>query len=542
MNRPSYDYIIVGAGSAGCVLANRLSANPHKKVLLLEAGGSNNRPWIKIPVGYAFTFTDKRVNWRYRAEPDPELKLRSAYWPRGKVLGGSSSINAMAYVRGLPQDFDDWEGSGASGWNWSNVEQSYKALERQVRVGDNYAPEGQAEAELVVSDVSQEQHPFSRRFLTAAQQLGWPVIDDVNNSPNGGLCHLPSTVFKGQRHSSADGFLAPVRKRENLTIETHALVEKILFDGLRASGVSYRRGGKHQSANCHGELIVSAGAINSPQLLQLSGIGPAELLASHGVPLVRELEQVGKGLQDHLAVSHYFRASVPTLNNQLGRLTGQVAAAAKYLFARRGPLSVPVNQCGGFLYSTRQAQHPDVQLYCNPASYQIPESGKPRMDRKAGFLLCAQPCRPTSRGEIRIVSADPDQPPAIVPNSLATQEDQQMAVKASKLIQQLALAPALRDVTAERMVPDIVGMEETELLENFRQHAGTVFHPCGSCRMGENENDSVLDSRLRVHGMQGLRVVDASAFPNITSGNINAPTMMLAARASQLILEDADQR
>ncbi|SDE65276.1 GMC family oxidoreductase [Ruegeria marina] len=533
-----FDYIIVGAGSAGCVLADRLSEKTSSKVLVIEAGGSDARFWIKVPVGYGFTYSNPKVNWCYNAEPDAGLNSRIAYWPRGRVIGGSSSINAMAYVRGLAQDFDDWEKAGAAGWNWETARWAFERLESHCEIGTDDRMRIRGDGPLRISDLREHMHPFSARFLEAAHDLGWPTKDDMNGVSSEGVSYFRSTVRKGLRCSAADAFLRPALKRRNVKVVTNALVEKLEIRNGRATGVHYRVGNQRILARAKGEVIVSAGAINSPQILQLSGIGPAELLKSHEIEVVQDLGQVGKGLQDHLAITHHFAANEPTLNNRLGRKFGQLLAGIEYVLTRKGPLSVPVNQVGGFVRSDAAQAVPDMQIYCNPASYTTPANGKPTMDRAPGFILSVQPCRPTSRGEIRIASADPAQAPLIQPNSLSTKKDLEDAVQACKLLRTLANATTIVRVTKAPKSPDINNMNDAEMLENFRARASTNFHPTCTCRMGRDASDSVLDARLRVHGVQGLRVVDASAFPNVTSGNTNAPTMMLAMRAADLIIED----
>ncbi|WP_122073019.1 GMC family oxidoreductase [Pseudophaeobacter sp. EL27] len=541
----TFDFIIVGAGSAGCVLADKLSQCGRHQVLLLEAGGSDRRAWIKIPVGYGFTFSDPAVNWRFSAEPDPGLQNRRGYWPRGKVIGGSSSINAMAYVRGLPHDFDDWEEAGAHGWGWDAVQQIFDALESN----DETDPEGnrrlRGDGPIRVADLQDRMHPFSQNFLAAARDMGWPTSTDMNalpgegsnQVPGEGLSYVRSTVRNGFRWSAADAFLRPALSRPNLTVIRQAQVEKIVMQGTRATGLRYCKAGKVHEVTAAREVILSAGAVSSPHILHLSGIGPAEMLKTHGIEVTHNLPEVGRGLQDHLALSHFFWSKSETLNATLGNRWGQFKAGLRYVLTRRGPLSVPVNQCSGFA-RTRGALLPDVQIYCNPASYATLPNGKPQIDRDNGFLLCVQPSRPTSRGEITLRSANPNDAPVIQPNSLATEEDRQTAIRASHLLQDLAQAPSIQAVTRARRDPDILTMDDEALLENFRARAGTVFHPTCTCRMGKDAGDSVLDARLRVHGLTGLRVIDASAFPNITSGNTNAPTMMLAARAADLVLED----
>lgn len=539
MNTQKFDFIIVGAGSAGCVLADKLSESGQYTVLLIEAGGTDKRFWIKVPLGYGFTFSDSRVNWCYSAAADSGLNHREAYWPRGRVLGGSSSINAMAYVRGLPHDYDDWETAGAIGWNWKQVKRQFETIERNDEVGPNGKRRIRGKGPVWVSDMRDQMHPFSHHFLKAGRELHWSVTDDLNGDQGEGLGFVRSTVRKGLRWSSADAFLRPAKKRCNFTLVSGALVEKVLIENGRATGVRYQIGAKQFSAKASREVVVSAGAINSPQLLQLSGIGPEQLLRDHNIPVQVDLPQVGKGLQDHLAVSHFFWANEPTLNSRLGNWLGQALAGMQYLLTRRGPLSVPINQCSGFVRSAPEISAPDVQIYCNPASYTTLPEGKPQIDRDPGFLLSVQPSRPTSRGDVSIASADPRQAPTIRPNSLSTAHDQDLVIRASRLLQSLAQSPAIVLVTKARRAPDVLAMSEDELLQNFRERAGTVFHPCCTCRMGNDASDSVLDSRLRVHGIEGLRVIDASSFPNITSGNTNAPTLMLAARGAQLVLEDA---
>jgi choline dehydrogenase len=539
MSDEIFDYVIIGAGSAGCVLADRLSASGQFKVLVIEAGGTDRRFWIQTPLGYAKTFKDQSVNWSYSTEADAGLNGRQAYWPRGRVLGGSSSINAMAYLRGLPNDFDDWAKAGATGWNWSSVRQTYEAIETHSELDTKGARNTKGSGPIWVSDVSDGMHPFTDHFAAAAKEMDWAVANNLNGEETEGLMKLRSTVRDGRRWSSADAFLRPALKRSNVRLLSNALVQNIVLEDKRAVGVRYTHKGRVCNAMAGREVILSAGSINSPQILQMSGIGPADVLNGAGVTIRYAHPQVGKGLQDHLGISYFYHANVPTLNGTLGNRVGQLKVGLRYLLSRRGPLSVPVNQFGGFVRSDKEAQVADVQIYCNPMSYKTNAQGDATVDVKDGFLLCAQPSRPTSRGEINITCADPTAAPEIHPNSLSTEYDREMAVKAGRILQKLAQTPAICAVTKARQKPDAVEMNDAELLEDFRERAGTIFHPTSTCRMGQSPSDSVLDERLRVHGIAGLRVVDASAFPNVTSGNTNAPTMMLAARGADLILEDA---
>ncbi|MFX0545112.1 GMC family oxidoreductase [Roseovarius sp. S1116L3] len=532
MQDTEFDYIIVGAGSAGCVLAERLTQGGRLKVLLLEAGGSDARMWVKIPIGYAMNFANPAVNWGYHAEADEGLAGRSAYWPRGRVVGGCGSINAMAYLRGLPHDFDDWSRAGATGWDWEKVRAVYDRMERHSATPEEGGP-------VWVQDLSDQMHPFSRHFLRAAQEAGYCVTDDINRSDSGGIGYYRSTVRRGLRWSSADAFLRPALRRKNLRMITRAHVQRLEFDGARVCGITYSHKGQTHQVRAGRGVILSAGAINSPQILQLSGIGPADLLKSRGIEVRRDLGEVGQGLQDHLAVSFQFHATQPTLNSVLGRNWGKLRAGAEYLLRRKGPLAVPVNQVGGFVRTSPEAPKPDMQLFCNPASYEITAEGRAVLDRAPGYLLSAQPCRPTSRGSVIIRSADYRDAPAIQPNSLSTSQDRQAAIRAGRILQGLARTNALRAVTKGCKKPEFAAMDEDALLQEFRNRASTVYHPSCTCRMGKDAGSSVVNARLEVHGVPGLRVVDASAFPNVTSGNINAPTMMLSMQAADMILQDA---
>ncbi|MFO7759770.1 MAG: GMC family oxidoreductase N-terminal domain-containing protein [Roseovarius sp.] len=539
MQDSEFDYVIVGAGSAGCVLADMLSRDGRHRVLLLEAGGSDARLWIKVPIGYAFNVSNPRLNWGYATQPDAGLGGRSTPWPRGRVIGGSGSINAMAYVRGLPRDFDDWAAAGATGWGWDSVRAVYGQMETRHAPDATGRRTVQGNGPVWVSDLSDQMHPFSRIFLDAAREVGLPLSEDMNADEGEGVTYYRSSVRHGRRWSSADAFLRAARPRSNLTVRSGAHVQRI--EGLRGQGntLCYRHKGRNHIACARREIMLSAGAINTPKLLQLSGIGPGALLQSHGIPVVRDLPQVGGGLQDHLAVSYQFHATCPTLNAALGTMTGRLRAGLHYALRRRGPLAVPVNQVGGFVRSAPDKGAPDVQLFCNPASYEMSPEGRPKLDRAQGYLISAQPCRPTSRGAVRIASPNPDEAPLIEANSLTTVADRDAALQASQLLQTFAAAPSLRAVTTAAKSPDLTQLDNAGLMEVFRARASTVYHASCTCRMGRTAQDSVLDARLRVHGVPGLRVVDASAFPNVTSGNTNAPTMMLAMRAAELILQDA---
>lgn len=533
-----FDYIIVGAGSAGCVLAERLSANGRHSVLVLEAGGRPRTPWIALPLGYGKTFYDPAVNWKYQTDPEETLGGRAGYWPRGKVVGGSGAINALVYARGLARDFDDWEEAGATGWNWDAVQKTYERLESRFDVDGTRTGEGP----IHVQDVSDQIHRANRHFFAAAKELGLPRTPDMNGiTPEGAGVYRINTSG-GRRMHSARACLAPALRRANVTLMTGVLVERIGFEGKRATSVEVVHKGRAQSLQAGREIILAAGAVNSPRILQLSGLGPAELLREHGIAPLMDAPHVGGNLQDHLGINYYFRATEPTLNNVLRPLHGKIRAALQYALTRRGPLALSVNQCGGFFRSDAGQRAADQQLYFNPVTYTTTPDGKRTVvqpDPFAGFILGFQPTRPISRGRIDISAADALAPPRIRPDSLAAQEDQAQVIAGGLLCQKIAKTEALSRLIAAPMGEDLREMTPEQILADFRARCGTVFHPVGTCRMGADSTKSVVCPRLKVHGVAGLRVVDASVFPNITSGNTNAPTMMLATRAAGLILEDA---
>jgi choline dehydrogenase len=528
-----FDYVIIGAGSAGCVLADRLSASGRDRILVLEAGGSDNRFWIKTPIGYGRTFADPEVNWKYEAGPSPGLNGRTMYWPRGRVVGGSSSINALVYCRGVPQDFDDWRQLGNVGWGWEDVKPYFERSERRIDSSGN--PRGGGP--LAVADVSPFLHPMRLNWLAAAAELHLPVTDDFNGDHPLGLGCYQVNIRNGVRCSAADAFLRPAQRRANVKLETDAWVSRIRFNQRRAVGVEYVRGGESMFAAARREVLLCAGAVNSPQLLQLSGIGSAPALADLGVARILDNPSVGGNLQDHLAVVYSYRATRPTLNDELHSLSGRLLAGLRYVISRRGPLALSVNQMGGLLSAVPGSSRPTVQLYFNPVTYSTGDSTRKsiRVDDFSGFYLCYQPTRPTSVGRIDIVSPDFRQPPKIAPNYLSTPEDEAAVVQGGQLLQNIARTRAIQSLIRDPIQPDLGTMDAPQMLADFRARAMTVYHPVGTCRMGRSVADSVVDSSLRVHGVEALRVVDASIFPTVTSANTNAPTVMVAQKAADLI-------
>jgi choline dehydrogenase len=528
----TFDYIIVGAGTAGCVLAHRLSARSRNRVLVLEAGGSDRRLWIRVPIGYGRTYNDPRVNWMYETEPDPGLNGARSFWPRGKVLGGSGAINAMVYVRGQPADFDSWAANGNPGWSWADVRPVFESFENRANGGPGL---------LRVTDVNPMAHPLCRAYIQACQALGYRYTPDFNGAQTEGVGIYPATTRGGFRESTSSAYLRLALARPNLTLQLRAQVRQIEFEGHRASGVRYLWRGSMHRAQAARAVIVSAGSINSPQLLQLSGIGDPTLLGRFSIRVRHALPAVGQNLQDHLGISYIYRSRVPTLNNALFPLRGKIRAAIEFLLRRRGPLSMSVNQGGGFIRSSPDKSVPDLQLYFNPASYSSNRTSSRWLmnpDSFPGFLLAFNSCRPTSRGHLALRSADPDMPPAIFPNYLSTARDLEDVLLGARLLRRIAATAPLAALVESELQPGTQLQTDEELLHDFRQRAGSVFHPVGTCAMGNDPARAVVDARLRVHGLAALRVVDASIFPSITSGNTNAPVVMVAERAAAMLLED----
>ena len=534
----TFDYIIVGSGSAGSVLADRLTANGKHRVLLLEAGGTDMRFYVQMPLGYGKTFYDKSFNWMYRAEPDPGLNGQSDYYPRGKLLGGSSSINAMVYIRGHRQDYEDWRSAGNVGWGWDEVLASYRKMEDYAAGDPAFRGRG---GPLTITDLGDQAHPLCKPYLEATEKAGLRFTPDFNGAEQEGVGLYQYTIKNGIRNSAARAFLKPAMKRKNLLVETHAQVTKILFEGKRAVGVAYVQRGMKLDARGR-EIILAGGAINSPQLLQLSGIGPGALLQSLDIPLVHANANVGARMQDHHGINYTWRMNVPTLNDELRPWWGKLKAGLQYILTRRGPLSLSINQGGGFFRTHPEMTRPNMQLYMQAFSTLIPRAGERPIlspDPFSGLSLGLSNCRPTSTGEVKIKSPDPLVHPKISFNVYSTNSDVEEMLAAVKFRRKIAAQEPMKSLMAEELRPGPEIQTDEAMINDFRQRSGTVYHHSCTCRMGPEEATSVVDSRLRVHGVEGLRVCDASVFPNLIAGNTNAPAMMVGWRGAEIILEDA---
>jgi choline dehydrogenase len=531
-NSDHFDYIVVGGGSAGCVLANRLTASGRHRVLLLEAGGHDRHFWIHVPLGFAKLFNDARVNWLYKSEPEPELNNRQVIQPRGKVLGGSSSINGLLYIRGQHEDYDHWRQLGNSGWAFEDVLPYFKRAENQQRGADDLHGAG---GPLSVSDVG-EPHPLAEAFIAAAEQAGIPRNDDFNGPTQEGAGYFQLTAKNGRRWSTAAGYLKQARHRANLRVELNALASRVLFSGRRATGIEYRQNGTIHTAYADGEVILAGGAFNSPQLLQLSGVGPADLLRKHGIGVIADMAGVGADLQDHFQVRMQFRCTEPiTANDVINSWRHRYGAGIRYFTTGKGLLSIGAGYAGAFFRTRPDLATPDIQIHFLIFST---EAAGATVHPFPGFMASVCQLRPDSRGFVRIKSADPAMPPAIQPRYISVRSDCDTIIAGLKKLREVMNQPVIRKLIAEERAPGDKVVSDADLLAYARNTGTTVYHPTSTCRMGPDAN-AVVDERLRVRGFERLRVVDASIMPTLVSGNTNAAAVMIGEKGSDMILQDA---
>ena len=528
-----FDFIIVGAGTAGCVLANRLSADPSKRVLLLEAGGRDNWIWFHIPVGYLFAIGNPRADWMFKTEAEEGLNGRALNYPRGKVVGGCSAINGMIYMLGQAADYDNWRQLGLPGWSWDDVRPYFRKHVDHFLPGEHHAQGGEWRVEE-----QRLQWEILDAFKQAAIQYGIPDVPDFNTGDNEGICYFHVNQKRGRRWSAARGFLKPVLHRQNLKLETGCLAERILFDGRRVIGLRWRQDGVAREARGR-EIILAAGAIGSPQLMMLSGVGPAQHLSEHGIPIVLDKPGVGANLHDHLQLRTIYKVQgAKTLNAMAGSLVGRALIGLDYALRRRGPMTMSPSQLGLFTRSDSTQDRANIQYHVQPLS--LDKFGEPLHPFPA-FTASVANLRPTSRGELKLKSSDPAAAPSIKPNYLSTPEDRRVAADSIRITRRIVAQPALAMFKPEEYLPGQQVRDDDEAaLEQAAGDIGTtIFHPVGTARMGrEDDVRAVVDARLRVIGLQGLRVIDASVMPSITSGNTNSPVMMIAEKGATMVLEE----
>ena len=526
--------MVIGAGSAGCAIAARLSEDPSVTVGVIEAGGRDRNPWIHIPVGYFKTMHNPAVDWCYRTAPDPGLNGRSLEWPRGKVLGGSSALNGLLYIRGQRQDYDHWRQLGNPGWSWEDVLPYFKRSEAQERGADDLHG---ADGPLAVSDM-RAHRVLCDKFIEAAVAAGIPRNDDFNGDAQEGVGYYQLTMKNGLRCSTATAYLKPARGRRNLSILTNALTRRIVLSRGRAAGVEIDRDGLRETVEASREVILAAGAIGSPQILQLSGIGPGALLQGLGIEVRCDLPGVGENLQDHLQARSVYEVTEPTLNDEVNSWFGQMRIGLEFMLKRTGPMTMGASQVGAFTRTRPELETPDIQFHIQPLSSQSPGHG---LDPFSAFTTSVCQLRPESRGHVRITSPDPNRHPEILANYLATDLDRKVTIEGVRMGRRIARSSPLAEIVRDEREPGYRAETDDEILDWIRDRATTIYHPAGTCKMGQDKM-AVVDERLRVRGVAGLRVADASIMPTITSGNTNAPAIMIGEKVAAMMAEDAKAR
>lgn len=528
---PIYDFVIAGAGSAGCVLANRLTANGRYTVLLLEAGSKDSNPWIHIPLGYFKTMHNPKTDWCYMTEPCEGLGGRAIQWPRGKVLGGSSSINGLIYIRGQPEDYDHWRQLGNAGWAFKDVLPYFKKSEGNERGGDDVHG---GDGPLKVSD-SRGQRKLCDMFIDSAEAAGIPKTDDLNGIVQDGIAYTQQTSHKGLRCSAAVAYLRPAQSRSNLSVEVHAHVEKVLFEGKRATGIQYSTPSGTKRVRAGREVILSMGSIGTPQILMISGVGPAAHLRDHNIDVVHDLAGVGGNLQDHLQIRMVYKINQPlSLNDEVKNPLRKAMMGIDFALRRKGPLTFAASPLSAFVKSDPKMATPDLQYFMQPLSADSPGEG---LHKFSAFSTSFCQLRPESNGRLELKSADPHVYPAIHPNYLSSETDKQAVIAGMKITRKIVSSQPMASILEEELYPGDKVQTDAELFEAGRATSQTIYHPIGTCKMGSDVN-AVVDQSLRVHGIKGLRVIDASIMPTVPSGNTNAPTIMIAEKASDIILQE----
>ena len=531
----NFDLVVVGAGSAGCIVTNQIINHSNLKVLLIEAGPNDSNPVIQVPLGYGMTFYHKKMNWNFYSSLQKNLNNREIYYPRGKVVGGSGSINAMIYARGLKTDFDNWAFS--QNWSWDNIKSAYEDIELAVQSNTKKIPP----YKIPVNDVSSQHHPILKHYFAASQDFEFKRNNELNSSTDNQVGNYNVNILNGYRASSAKIFLKPIKKHPNLTILTNAEVLKLYFVNKKISGLKIKHKNKIINIKPNIGTILSSGSIMTPYLLMKSGVGDAAELNQLNIPLILNSPHVGKNLQDHLGLDYLYKTFKPTLNDELGTWKGRLKTVLKYLYNRQGPLSLSLNQGGGYLNWNSLDPYPNIQLYFNPLTYSVSYKNKRpllKTDKFSGFIIGFNSCRPKSRGEVSLKLENNNYLPAINPNYLSDEKDIHDLYSAFDFIRKFSANKHINSIIKSPVNIDPIKASDSELLDHFKSTATTIYHPCGTCRMSADINTGVVSDKLKLHGIENLWIVDASIMPNITSGNINAPVMMLSYLSSKLILEE----